>query len=107
MIAKLKSAAVVDLRRGDNEIFALSDDAVGAKITEIIVSNKSSAQVKATIKVYKKAILDTAVIIPSINFLANEGKVIPMSTILEPGDKIIAETNAASSIDVLVSLIEL
>lgn len=107
MIAKLKSAAAIDLKKGDNEIFVLADDTNGAKITEIIASNKSSAQIKVSIRIYKASLNDIVTIIPPMTFIANEGKVIPLATILEPGDKVLAETNAANSVDVLISVIEL
>ena len=40
LIAKLKRAAAIDLKRGDNEVFVLAEDAIGAKITEIALANK-------------------------------------------------------------------
>lgn len=107
MIAKLKSAAAVNLVIGDNEVYALSDNSNGAKLAEIIVANKTSATVNAIVKIFKAKLNEVVTILPGIILLANEGKIIGMSTVLEAGDKVIIEPSMPSSIDVLVSAIEL
>lgn len=107
MIAKLKSAAAVDLKKGDNEVYAVPDNSNGAKLSEITIANKTSAQVIVTVKIYKAVINEMVTILPGLQLLANEGRLIGMSTILETGDKVIVESNTSSSIDVLISAIEL
>lgn len=107
MVAKLKSAAAVDLKRGDNEVYVIADTSGGAKLSEITLANKTSAQITITVKIYKSSIDENVTLIPSIALLANEGKIIGLSTILETGDKIIVTSNASNSVDVLISAIEL
>lgn len=107
MIAKLKSAAAVNLSRGDNVVYALSDSSSGAKLSEIIIANKTSVQVNAIVKILKANISETVVILPGVMLLANEGRIIGMSTVLEAGDKVIIEANTPNALDVLISTIEL
>lgn len=107
MIAKLKSAAAVNLRTGDTEVYSVSDSSNGAKLSELIIANKTTSQASAIVKIFKSNIDMTVTILPGVMLLANEGKVIGMSTVLETGDKIIIEPSVPGAIDVLISVIEL
>ena len=107
-MAQLKSAAMIDLNSGDNDIYTIPSGVTQVKLSEIILANKdTNATANLSVKIYKKTIDQFVTIIPSPSLLALESKFISMSTFLTEGDIIIVTSNLINKVDVMVSCVEM
>ena len=107
-MAQLKSAAMIDLNSGDNDIYTIPSGVTQVKLSEIILANKdTNATANLSVKIYKKTIDQFVTIIPSTSLLALESKFISMSTFLTEGDIITVTSNLINKVDVMVSCVEI
>lgn len=106
-MAQLKSVAATNLARGATEVYEVSNETPYAKVTEIIISNHSENTTSCKISVYKNATAQEVVIIPGLQLIASQSRIISMATSLNSQDKIIAEPDQPNCIDVLVSCVEM
>lgn len=106
-MAQLKSVAATNLGRGTTEVYEVAETTPYAKITEIIISNHSENQTSCKISIYKNDSSQEVIIIPGLQLIASQSRIITMATCLNTSDKILAEPDQPNCIDVLVSCVEM
>lgn len=106
-MARLLSVAQTNLGRGATEVYEVSEEIPYVKITEIIVSNHSENQASCKISIYKNDTAQEVIIIPGLQLIASQSRIITMATCLNSKDKIVAEPDQPNCIDVLVSCVEM
>ena len=106
-MAKLNSAAVAKISKGTTELYEVNGTVQQVKVSELIITNTdTSGPVTVSAKIFKATSGTAITIIPNMNLLAVESKIISLSTFLTNGDKILIEANVDNAVDVMVSFIE-
>lgn len=106
-MAQLKSVGSLELINGATTVYEVSPDTPYAKLTELIVANKSGNTVSCKISIFKANTNQEITIIPNLQLLSNQSNIINMATCLSSQDKVICTTTVPNCIDVLVSCVEM
>ena len=104
-MATLKSIGLHNINTSAQTLYTVPGTVNGGILKEIIFSNATNAIVKYSMIIVKNG-GPTVTIIPSTKLLPYECNPASMSTFLQPGDIVQVFSDTASSVDTLLSYVE-